>query len=290
MWSIAVFASNEAQTVPQSLQQFSATMHGQTMTVQVLANGCRDKTSAVVEEYCQRHPHVKLHVIELADKANAWNVYVHDLAPAAEVHFFSDGNKTIVPGSLERLAAALHNNPYANAAAALPMNGRSRRQWRSGIRYGQRVAGGLYALRGTFIQRLREHNVYLPTGVLCNDAVISLFADTNLGEYHLAPGIVHDVHAGFFFHSLSPFRLGDYPIWFKRKFRIALKGYQQQFIGQYLQQHDLKTLPAHIDEIYDNKFVRLETRWFRRDSVFHLLALRHIRERMRALSPTEPVS
>ena len=212
MWSIAVFSSNEAQTVPQSLQQFSATMHGQTLTVQVLANGCRDKTSAVVDEYCQRHPHVKLHVIELADKANAWNVYVHDLAPAAEVHFFSDGNKTITPSSLERLAAALHNNPYANAAAALP------------------VGFTLCALRGTFIQRLREHNVYLPAGVLCNDPVISLFAGANLDEYHPAPGIVHDMQAGFFFHSLSPFRLGDYPIWFKRKFQIVLKGYQQQFI------------------------------------------------------------
>ena len=79
-----------------------------------------------------------------------------------------------------------------------PENGWSRTRWRKGILRGQQVAGGLYALRGQFVERLRAKQVRIPKGTLCDDAIISLFAADNLGDYQGLPGsgIVPEKRAG----------------------------------------------------------------------------------------------
>jgi len=141
-WSVAVFACNEAKRVRRSLQQFPADVAGHAIQVSVFANGCTDRTESVVKEFARSQPHISLHASQIADKANAWNLYIHEKAPPAKVHFFTDANKTIQPGSLQRLAKMLELNTGANAAASVPMNGRSRRTWRASIVNGQRVAGG----------------------------------------------------------------------------------------------------------------------------------------------------
>ena len=284
-WSVAVFACNEAKRVRRSLQQFPADVAGHAIQVSVFANGCTDRTESVVEEFARSQPHISLHASQIADKANAWNLYIHEKAPPAKVHFFTDANKTIQPGSLQRLAKMLELNTGANAAASVPMNGRSRRTWRASIVNGQRVAGGLYALRGEFVRRLREAKARLPIGVLCNDATITLLAVNNLDERWalFGPAIVHDESAGFYFHSLSPFCRRDWQTWWKRKLRIQLKRYQQQLIEAHVRQHGVCAFPHCIDEFYRDEPVKPETGLFGRNILFHLLAVRHMRKRMNVL-------
>jgi hypothetical protein len=73
-------------------------------------------TEAIVKEYAERDAAVHPVVIALGDKANAWNVYVHEVAPEAEVHFFIDGDVRIRPASFRRLCQALRTQPHAHAA------------------------------------------------------------------------------------------------------------------------------------------------------------------------------
>ena len=95
--------------------------------------------------------------IDVADKANAWNVYVHELitperAREIETYFFMDGDVTLEPDALVLLAAALSEVPSAKAAGGMPAFGpRSGSSWRERMVRNGMLAGNLYALRSSFV-------------------------------------------------------------------------------------------------------------------------------------------
>src|SRR5512141_1725056 len=106
-WLVAVFAHNEACNIIACLDSLqAATNHP--FECFVLANACTDRTEALVREYGANHPNVHIESIALGDKANAWNVFVHEIAPAGAAQvFFIDGDVRATSGSLDAMAQAL---------------------------------------------------------------------------------------------------------------------------------------------------------------------------------------
>jgi glycosyltransferase involved in cell wall biosynthesis len=139
-WAVMVLAHNEERRIAACLDSLFDGELGRGLEVFVMANGCTDRTEEVVREYARRRAGVHLVSIAMADKCNAWNVFVHEtarsIAAGRDVYFFVDGDCRVVPGSLARLADALGANPHAHAASAPPASGRSLQKDRRAVRTG----------------------------------------------------------------------------------------------------------------------------------------------------------
>ena len=210
-WSVAVFAHNEAQQIRGTLESIEAAAAGHPLEITVLANGCKDATGNVVRDYAKGRVHIRLIEIDLADKANAWNAYVHqpltsDRCAEIRVHFFVDGDVRIGYKAFPELATALDEVPSANAAGGMPISGRDQESWRVRMVSQGLLAGGFYALRGSFVDRIHKQRIYMPLGFIGEDWLISYLANTNLGIGSLtqAPLVVFSTSAGFSFRSLNP--------------------------------------------------------------------------------------
>lgn len=93
------------------------------MAVHVLVNGSTDSTAAIARAAAASN--LTVHEWPEGGKALSWNRFVHGvLTGPATAHLFADGDAEIEVGSLDALVGALADHPGANAAAALPLNGR----------------------------------------------------------------------------------------------------------------------------------------------------------------------
>jgi len=135
-----VLAHNEERHIEACLDSIFAADAGAPFQVFVMANGCTDRTEALVTAYGQRNARVHLVSIKLGDKCNAWNVFVHETVPATcpgqDVYFFMDGDARATPHSFSAMVKVLAAEPQANAVGAPPASGRSmrassRRGWRN---------------------------------------------------------------------------------------------------------------------------------------------------------------
>src|SRR5947208_3404440 len=136
-WPVMVLAHNEAEHIVACLNSLYDAEPGRPLEIFVLANGCTDNTERIVSEYGDSHPGVHVVSITLADKCNAWNVYIHETVPervpGSDVYFFMDGDARVTPGSLSAMARALRDNAHARAASAVPVSGRSGKHDRQDI-------------------------------------------------------------------------------------------------------------------------------------------------------------
>jgi glycosyltransferase involved in cell wall biosynthesis len=236
-WPVAVFAHNEARNIVACLDSLqTATTHP--FECYVLANACTDRTETLVYEYASRHPNVHLVSIALGDKANAWNEFVHHTAPCgAPNYFFIDGDVRAIPGSLDVMVQVLTQQPQANGVSALPKSGRGVEAFQRDMLKDNEVAGNLYGLRGTFVERIRDQSIRMPIGTIGEDALIEamlkwdLHGDTRWDNKK----VVVAQKAGFEFDSVSPWMLREWKKYFRRRVRYSVRGYQNKMLGRFLQ-------------------------------------------------------
>ena len=123
-WPVMVLAHNEERHIAACLDSIYDAEPGRAFDVFVMANGCTDRTEEIVSEYGKRRFGVHLVSIELGDKCNAWNVFIHETvpehAPGRQIYYFMDGDARVVPGSFSSMARALEADPRAHAASAVP--------------------------------------------------------------------------------------------------------------------------------------------------------------------------
>jgi len=175
-WSVAVFAHNEAASLPACLQAIAEAGRGTAMDVTVLLNGSTDASPAVAMASLRRAGlRGRVCLIPHADKANAINQFLHRLRPAAEAYAFIDAYAVVEPHALRHLARALRAAPGANGAAAVPSSGRSAATLRQQIQEQGGLHGSLFALRGTFVDRLVAQGVRLPLGMYRGDGLLGSF-------------------------------------------------------------------------------------------------------------------
>jgi glycosyltransferase involved in cell wall biosynthesis len=285
-WTLAVFAHNEGGRIRRALERVAAAAGGEDIEVWVLANGCTDSTTDEVRACAHLVPHLWLAEIAVTDKANAWNVYVHELVTPArlddiEIHFFTDGDVTLERDALAVLASALGATPSAKAAGGMPATGRSRTGWRERMVENGMLAGNLYALRASVVKHIRQQQLRIPVGLIGEDIflswiVASEFADRHAGTDRGAACIFCPA-AEFSFRSLSPLRPGDYRTYLRRKWRYARRALQLEMLRHVLARGGLAALPRHVHALYLDAPLPSRLRWVGLDTPLRLAAVLGIR-------------
>ena len=277
----AIFAHNEERAIVRALESISPPDGDSGLHAYVLINGCTDQTERLAKEFAEKNHWVKPIVIEIGDKANAWNVFVHNVEQCYAMCVFLDGDVEIEPGALNALCAQLLRSPEANAAAAIPASGRNRNQMAEYVTERRLILGNLYALRGEFVRRVQEAGVRIPIGYIGDDGII-----TSLVKWDLNPtGAFCDervapcVNAKFRYRSLSPFRPRDLRLYWNRRIRYSLRHFQHEMLVPILTAGGVRAMPDSVASIYLTR--RNDIRTFRPrgglDFIFDRIALRKIR-------------
>lgn len=282
MRAIAVFAHNEARRISACLQSVKNAIRTGDRCV-VLNNGSTDSTQSMVDEFCAANSFCTSVAIGIGDKANAWNVFVHELEISADVYCFLDGDCEIAPNSLDALEKCIATGAVANAAAALPAEKISPKN-RQSMMLGGGLAGGLYALSQRFVQRLRENNVRLPLGLIGDDSLVGALAlwDLNPTVNWDEQRIVICKGADFSYVPISPFSLSGLRLRYRRKIRYSLRHFQIALMRRPLKERGLAAIPTHIDDLYASHFAEIKVAWRGIDTFFDYLAARRIGQRVAA--------
>jgi hypothetical protein len=259
--SVAVFARNEAAGLQDCLRALDVALDGLDAGITVVLNDTTDHSAGAVRRFAGSSPHpVRLFEIRFGDKSNAWNQYVHALAPAALMHVFVDGYAVMTPDAVRDLAAALAENPQAHAAAALPSCGRSAPAQRAAMRRSPSLHGSLHALRGAFLDRVRAAGIRLPVGLYRGDGLIGslvvhdLDAQANpwdTGRIALAEAATWTVA------PLSPFRPRDLRRLWNRRIQQARGGFEDAALKECIYSGNFGALPRFAD--------RMVADWLRRN-------------------------
>lgn len=277
--SVAVFAYNEEASIAASLDAIGACATEASLTVHVLINGTTDSTEDIVRAYRPDGFVIKPVVIKLGDKANAWNTYVHEIAPeAAAIHVFTDGDMEIAQGSISGFLERFAAEPDANGCAALPTTGRSREQFASKLRNQREMAGNLYALRGRCVMEFRRRGIRLPVGMFGEDGLVATLVKYDLdtlGQIRDERIAVSEV-GGFAYPSLSPFRAGDWRTYRNRRMRYAVRRQQANMLYPILFKYGVSAMPAHVADMYKNNHHLMELRWNGLDTYFDWIAYKRI--------------
>ncbi len=283
-WPVMVLAHNEAKRIVACLDSIYAAEPGRRFDIFVMANGCTDDTEKIVNEYAETHEGVKLVSIAMADRCNAWNVFIHLTAPAhvprRDLYFFMDGDCRAYPGSFTELAKGLADNPEANAAGAPPMCGRDMGRDARALLKNRRIVANLYALSGRFVQDLQAKGVRLPLGLdAADDGVIGALAKWNLdprNEWEDAR-IVPCPKAGFLFDSLSPTNWKEWKQYWRRLVLYGRRQYDNQLLGARLKREGIGGMPERIADLYSDAD-KLSLRWQGIYTITNWVALRRVRK------------
>jgi hypothetical protein len=284
-WSLAVFAHNESGRIGAALQSIVQAAAGMDVEVWVLANGCTDATSDEVRACATVLSDLWLAEIDVADKANAWNLYLHELISPdrvgeIETYFFMDGDVTLERDALALLSSSLDDVPTAKAAGGMPKSGRDRDSWRARMVRNGTLAGNLYALRASFVRTVREKKVRVPVGLVFEDSLVSWLVATQFGQTRKVgqdPQCIFCANAEFSFRSLSLLRPADYPFYMRRKWRYTYGGLQLEMLVNVLRAQGLAAMPAHVHDLYVTGPLPSRVRWVGLDTPLRLLAVLWIR-------------
>jgi glycosyltransferase involved in cell wall biosynthesis len=278
-WPVAIFAHNEERHILECLHS----LEQPDVHRYVLANGCTDGTERLVARYAARAGHVDLVPIPKGDKANAWNVFVHDVAPRAEALVFIDGDVSAAPGAVAALARTLAERPHANAAAAVPQTGRHRAAMTRMALTDRLVLGNLYALRGSFVDRLRAARTRMPIGYIGEDGWV-----TSMAKWNGDPAEPWDEtrvegcpQAGFRYRSFSPLHPADWKKYWRRRVRYSLRHYQHLLLRDEIEAGGLPAMPASVQVLYAREAAVARLRPRPSEFVFDWLALNEIRDAQR---------
>lgn len=291
-YPVMVLAYNEQDYISKCLDSIFEADPGLKFEVFVMANGCTDRTEDIVLEYRKNNPSVHLVSIRLGDKCNAWNVFVHrtvpDRCPERDVYFFVDGDAQFKRGSFSAMVRALADEPTANAVGAPPASGRSMERDRKDILESRGLVANLYALKGTFVNRLIHGNVKIPLGFEGDDGLIASLVKWDLDPRRRMDSkfVARCPDAGFIFESMRLVRPSDWAAYWKRMVRYGRRHYEFLLIRDPLKAEGIEGMPSDIRELYQFGG-RLRLAWSGLYTLTNWFALREIRRIGRAYSETK---
>lgn len=272
---IAVLAHNEERRIGACLATLAAAPAD--AAVHVVVNGSKDRTAGIARAAADGRPGWFVHDYPQAGKARSWNRFLFEELPAfSPVHLFVDGDAEVAPGSVEALAEALERAPDANAASALPLNGRNAAAYRAALVAGHGLFGDLYALRGGFLVRMKARGLRLPVDLVGDDSLIGALAKTDLGDESRWDDarVVPVPEAGFACEpvALTPAALR---LQHRRLVSYSVRHFQNRIVSHLMRGPGPDALPERLADLYPEWLPRFAARprhwWFDR------LALRRIR-------------
>ncbi|MBF0111019.1 MAG: glycosyltransferase [Magnetococcales bacterium] len=286
---IGVFAHNEEKRIIRALDCIELCLKGLQVPITVLENGSSDNTLAVAKAYAMDRRHVQVMSLDIGDKSNAWNHFVHALDPVPEVVFFTDGDCWVQPDSLQQLYRTLCEQPQANAVSAIPCTGRHRQQQISYIVKEHQLVGNLYALRGTFVERIRQQNIFLPVGLIGDDALVSALAKWNLSPFKHGwkdELVVANINAQFGFDSLSPWKRKNWRTYWNRRVHYSRRKFENIMLRRLIGiKGGLHGIPRHIQETYHLFEQTCKPKYRGLEGLFEWVAARKIKKYVTAQVP-----
>jgi glycosyltransferase involved in cell wall biosynthesis len=175
--SVAVFAHNEEHNLDRAIRALLSgrAYNSNDIQIHILANGCTDNTYSIASAMSRCDSRLYAHNIAFADKSNAWNRYVYDIAPQSCIHCFTDGDCFVSEDALFKTLDALRSNPYRRGLAGLPLTGRNKASLTSYIEKFGWIYGGFYAIQGEHLSELVKKNISLPVGLIGDDGYVGNF-------------------------------------------------------------------------------------------------------------------
>jgi glycosyltransferase involved in cell wall biosynthesis len=271
-----IFAHNEERRIAACLK--SLPLDDPAIGFHVVVNGTTDRTAAIAREVSQGR--AKVHEYALGGKSRSWSRFVLDDLPAfVPAHIFVDGDAELAPGSVQALAAALRNNPSANAAAGFPLNGRKAADYRAALIRQRGMFGDLYALSGSFLERMKAAGIRLPDDHIGDDGLLGALAKTDLGREQNWDDrrIVPCPDAGFL---CAPASLADPRSWriqYRRMINYSVRHFQDRIVSDVMRGPGPAALPRTLASFYAEALPRFRPRSALRWWWFDQLALARMR-------------
>ncbi|MBT2185928.1 glycosyltransferase [Sphingobium sp. H33] len=282
--AVAIFAHNEARRIAACLA--SLPLDRGDIAFHLLINGSTDGTARIARATTARHGNLTIHELTLGGKARTWNRFVYDILPEAipPTVVFMDGDAEIAAGSLDALAQALIDQPRALAIAGLPLNGRGRLAYQAMIRREGGLFGDLYALRGSFLQRIRDAGYRLPLDLIGDDGLVAAWAATDLckDENWDRGRLGHADAAGFLCEPVSPHHPSSWRLQFKRMIAYSVRHFQGRIISHIMGETGPAGLPERLSSLYADWLPRFRPRRGPVNALFDRLALARMRRAMEA--------
>lgn len=267
---IAVMAHNEERRIARCLK--SLPLKDSRIAVHVVVNGSSDGTAEIARGF----QGVTVHEYAAGGKARSWNRFVFDTPGiVADCFVFVDGDAEIAAGSVEALVQTLDRNPGANAAAGMPMNGRNADAYRAELTEDHGMFGDLYALRGTFVERMREKKIRLPEDLVGDDGLLCALAKTDLGneEEWRDDRVAPCPGAGFFCEPASLLAPKTLATQYRRMVNYSTRHFQNRMISAIMRDAGPAGLPPRLASLYPDWAGRMAPRpnlvwwWFDRQAL-----------------------
>lgn len=276
---VFILAHNEADSIGETLASLPSACSRRDFRAVVVANGCTDRTVDIARALKLPRGTVEVIDLKVGDKCNAWNHAIHHSGLSAAHYVFMDGDVRASPNSIDELLRSLERDPKALAATGLPGTGRTREQFRAAARDEGGIAGNLYSLRASFVDRLRSSRVSLPVGFVGDDSVIGALVmwDLDPRGAWIKERIAVCEGAEFEFESVSPFNSADIKLQWRRMRRYSRRRYEMQMLGRALRAGGIAAMPKHRDDLYRKSLGDCRVSWRGAWTLFDALALREMR-------------
>jgi glycosyltransferase involved in cell wall biosynthesis len=247
---ITVLAHNEAALIADCLASLPLGEPG--IEVHVVVNGSTDATAERARVAARGR--ATIHDYPQGGKARSWNRFTLDERTTfADVHVFVDGDATVAPGSVAIMARAMLDHDHVMAVASLPLNGRRAAAYRLSTVRDHGMFGDCYAVRGSFLERMKASGIRLPEDLIGDDGLVGALVKTDLGpesnwdnqRLHVAPD------AGFYMSAptriLSP---ATWPGQYQRMINYSVRYFQNRIVSAIMREGGPSGLPRHMADLY----------------------------------------
>lgn len=256
---VNVLAYNEEDFIERCLDSINKALSSHKnleAEVNIICNGCQDKTYHVSEQYCLNKNGWNVFDVKFGDKANAWNVAIEQGNKEPILTVFVDGDCTISPDSIVSLLNSYNEQPDCYIIAGIPKTkGRTTETTISKTMEGEALSGNFYALTPSFLSKVYQLNFRLPVGLIGDDSLLAWVASH---DFKLSTGFTRGYMRGcegmeFSYHRLTPNNLKNILQYVRRLDRYSLRHLQQSAIREHLERYDsFESLPNNIQNIYGN--------------------------------------
>lgn len=256
-YNIVMFAYNEEENIANSISSVYRNSDEGLNYFYLLANGCSDNTVRKANEIKASLQFENMNVveIELGDKCNAWNKYVHELADNADVHFFIDADVQFSEHCFSKMTSALVAAPDSTMViAGLPLSGRNVDFYRSLVLERSCFFGNLYGMKRAFVSRIREKPFRLPIGLNWIDSFLTKAVNTDLNftQHNLPNRTTWIEGVGYNFDKLSLFKRSDIQLYINRIARYELGKIQEHFLDEIPCENWPENMTGINQKIFDN--------------------------------------
>lgn len=253
-WHIGVFCQNEEATLEACLASVSGAASHRDSLITVLINGSTDGSEDVARAMANRiKTPIRVFRIRHADKAHAINVWLHELNIKSSLYFGVDAYVRVCRDSLDALATALERTPAALAATGVAMTGRTEpRAHMATVATGGALHGQLYALRGSFVDRMVASGIRLPIGTYWGDGLLGAMAAFDLDPIRqpwTPKRLITVPGARFATNPLSPFKVEDIRRQFRRMVRQSRGRMQNAAIRKIVHTTGFSGLPEYAADL-----------------------------------------